>query len=89
MPVCSNGRVSSLFLLSHLHVCSPAPSLRLVFAPRLHRMVLVDAPWLFKGPWELFKSLLGRHADLVHFASRQQLAQQFFTPDTVPEDFRK
>jgi hypothetical protein len=52
-------------------------------------MVLVDAPWVFKGPWELFKSLLGRHADLVHFASRQQLAQQFFTPDTVPADFRK
>lgn len=56
---------------------------------RLYRMVLVDAPWVFKGPWELFKSLLGKHADLVHFASRQQLAQQFFTPETVPEDFRK
>lgn len=52
-------------------------------------MVLVDAPWVFKGPWELFKSLLGRHADLVHFASRRQLAQQFFTPETVPEDFKK
>lgn len=56
---------------------------------RLHRMVLVDAPWLFKGPWELFKSLLGRHADLVYFASRSQLAREFFTPETVPEDFRK
>lgn len=67
---------------------SPLPHLvKILF--RLHRMVLVDAPWLFKGPWELFKSLLGRHADLVYFASRSQLAREFFTPETVPEDFRK
>lgn len=56
---------------------------------RLYRMVLVDAPWIFKGPWEIFKSLLGKHADLVQFASRSQLAQQYFTPETLPADFRK
>lgn len=55
---------------------------------RLAQMVLVDAPWLFKGPWELFKSLLGRHADLACFVNRQQLKKKFFTAETLPIDFR-
>jgi len=62
---------------------------RVLLAFRLAQMVLVDAPWLFKGPWELIKSLLGKHADLVHFASRQQLARHFFTAETLPDDFRQ
>ena len=56
---------------------------------RLAQIVLVDAPWFFKGPWEVIKALLGRHTALVCFASRQQLARKFFTPDTVPDDFRQ
>lgn len=60
-----------------------------MYPGRLAQMVLVDAPWLFKGPWELIKSLLGKHADLVHFASRQQLARHFFTAETLPDDFRQ
>lgn len=56
---------------------------------RIGQVLLVDAPWLFKGPWEVIKPLLRKYASLVRFASRQELAAEFFSPDTLPPVFRQ
>jgi hypothetical protein len=51
-------------------------------------VLLVDAPWFFKGPWEVIKPLLRKYAALVRFVSRQELATDFFQPDMLPKQFR-
>jgi hypothetical protein len=55
---------------------------------RFGQVLLVDAPWFFKGPWEVIKPLLRKYAGLVRFVSRQELAREFFAPDTLPEQFK-
>ncbi len=55
---------------------------------RFGQVLLVDAPWFFKGPWEVIKPLLRKYAGLVRFVSRQELAREFFTAETLPEQFR-
>eukprot|EP00879_Flechtneria_rotunda_P027932 GHRR01029988.1.p1 GENE.GHRR01029988.1~~GHRR01029988.1.p1 ORF type:complete len:123 (-),score=6.06 GHRR01029988.1:492-860(-) len=54
---------------------------------RMGQVLLVDAPWFFKGPWEAIKPLLRKYAALVRFVSRQELANEFFTSQTLPKDF--
>lgn len=56
---------------------------------RFGQVLLVDAPWFFSGPWELIKPLLRKYAALVRFVSRQELAQQYFSADTLPDQFQK
>lgn len=56
--------------------------------PRFGQVLLVDAPWFFKGPWEVIKPLLRKYAALVRFVSRQELAEGFFKPDTLPAQFK-
>jgi hypothetical protein len=51
-------------------------------------VLLVDAPWIFKAPWEAFKPLLRKYAALVRFVNRKQLAAEYFTKDTLPADFK-
>ncbi|KAF6256482.1 hypothetical protein COO60DRAFT_1528798 [Scenedesmus sp. NREL 46B-D3] len=51
-------------------------------------VLLVDAPWIFKAPWELIKPLLRKYAALVRFVSRRELAAEYFTADTLPAGFR-
>jgi len=48
----------------------------------------MDAPWIFQPSWKLFKPLLGKYAGLVAFVSREELRDNYFTPDTIPEDFK-
>ena len=55
---------------------------------RLAQIVLVDAPWFFKGPWEVIKPLLRKYAALVRFVSRQELARDFFKSDSLPDQFK-
>jgi hypothetical protein len=60
---------------------------QVMYAGRAAQIVLVDAPYLFKWPWEMLKPLLRKYAGLVRFVSRAQLAADFFTPDTLPPAF--
>ena len=48
----------------------------------------MDAPWFFKGPWEVIKPLLRKYAALVRFVSRQELARDFFKSDSLPDQFK-
>jgi hypothetical protein len=59
-----------------------------LFDCRVGQVVLVDAPWIFKAPWEAFKPLLSKYSALVRFVSRKQLAAEYFTKDTLPADFK-
>ncbi len=58
------------------------------YPKRLGQVLMVDAPWLFQPGWKLVKPWLRKYAALVRFVSRQELAAEFFTPDTLPPDFR-
>lgn len=58
------------------------------YPKRLGQVVMVDAPFIFKPGWAIVKPWLRKYADLVCFVSRKQLAEDFFTPDTLPPDFR-
>lgn len=56
--------------------------------PRMGQVLLVDAPWIFKAPWQVIKPLLRKYQALVRFVTSEQLAAEFFTPETLPADFR-
>ncbi|KAK9815632.1 hypothetical protein WJX72_007170 [[Myrmecia] bisecta] len=58
------------------------------YPKRLGQVLFVDAPWMFQPGWEMVKPWLKKYAALVRFVSRDQLRDEFFTPSTVPEDFR-
>eukprot|EP00877_Chromochloris_zofingiensis_P000680 jgi/Chrzof1/10612/Cz05g05060.t1_CPSFL1 len=55
---------------------------------RVGQVLLVDAPWVFRPPWEAIKPLMRKYAALVSFVSAEQVHRDYFTPDTVPEDFK-
>ncbi|KAK9821556.1 hypothetical protein WJX81_001198 [Elliptochloris bilobata] len=59
----------------------------LYYPKRLGQVLFVDAPWGFQPGWELVKPWLKKYAALVRFVSVQQLREEFFTPETLPEDF--
>ncbi|WIA20831.1 hypothetical protein OEZ85_005184 [Tetradesmus obliquus] len=69
-----------MFVLQAVPECYPR---------RVGQVLLVDAPWIFKAPWEAFKPLLRKYAALVRFVSRKELAVEYFTADSLPADFRK
>lgn len=48
---------------------------------------MVDAPWIFQPTYSVIKPMLGKYAALVRFVSSAQLASEYFTPETVPQDF--
>ena len=52
-------------------------------------MLFVDAPWGFNAGWSVVKPWLKKYAALVNFVSRAELRQQYFTPETCPEDFQR
>lgn len=52
-------------------------------------MLLVDAPWIFKAPWEVIKPLLRKYQALVRFVSRKELQQEYFATESLPPLFRK
>lgn len=59
------------------------------YPKRLGQVLFMDAPWIFQPSWKLFKPLLGKYAGLVAFVSREELRDNYFTPETVPEDFKQ
>jgi hypothetical protein len=59
------------------------------YPKRLGQVIMVDAPFIFKPGWAIVKPWLRKYADLVVFVSRKQLAADFFTPETLPPDFRE
>lgn len=59
----------------------------LYYPKRLGQVLFVDAPWGFKPGWEMVKPWLQKYAALVRFVSREELRQEFFTPETCPADF--
>jgi hypothetical protein len=60
----------------------------LYYPKRLGQVLFVDAPWGFRPGWELVKPWLQKYAALVRFVSVRELREEFFTPETLPEDFR-
>ena len=52
-------------------------------------MLFVDAPWGFNAGWSVVKPWLKKYAALVTFVSREELRRQYFTPQTIPDDFRR
>ena len=59
------------------------------YPKRFGQVLFMDAPWIFQPSWKLFKPLLGKYSGLVAFVSREQLRDNYFTPETVPEDFKQ
>ncbi|KAI3432274.1 hypothetical protein D9Q98_003834 [Chlorella vulgaris] len=59
----------------------------LYYPKRLSQVLFVEAPWVFKPGWEIVKPWLKKYAALVRFVSADEVRREFFTPDTVPEDF--
>lgn len=52
------------------------------------QVVMVDAPFIFKPGWAMVKPWLKKYSALVQFVSREQLAEQYFTPQTLPPEFK-
>ena len=59
------------------------------YPKRLGQVLFIDAPWIFQPSWKLFKPLLGKYSGLVAFVSREELRDNYFTPETVPQDFKQ
>jgi len=58
------------------------------YPKRLGKVVMVDAPFIFKPGWAMVKPWLKKYSALVQFVSREQLAEQYFTPQTLPPEFK-
>lgn len=59
------------------------------YPKRLGQVLMVDAPWVFQPPWQLIKPLLRKYSGLVRFVSAESLRNDYFTPETVPPDFKR
>lgn len=55
---------------------------------RVSQVLFVDAPWVFQPAWQVVKPLMRKYAKLVRFVSVAELRSEFFTPTTVPPDFK-
>ncbi|EPS59177.1 sec14p-like phosphatidylinositol transfer family protein, partial [Genlisea aurea] len=55
---------------------------------RLGEVLFVDAPFIFKPFWSLIKPLTGSYASLAKFCSSKEMAENYFTTETVPQSFR-
>ncbi|GFR44643.1 hypothetical protein Agub_g5932 [Astrephomene gubernaculifera] len=56
---------------------------------RVGQVLLVEAPWVFFPAWEVIRPLMRKYASLVRFVSLQELREEFFTPGSLPEDFKR
>lgn len=57
------------------------------YPKRLSQVLFVDAPWVFTASWNVFKSWLKKYQALVRFVSAEEVRRDYFTAETVPEDF--
>ena len=55
---------------------------------RLSQVLFVDAPWIFKPGWEMMKPWLKKYAALVRFVSADEVRKEYFTQESLPDDFR-
>jgi len=59
------------------------------YPQRLGQVLLVSPPpFVFEAAWEVIRPQLGRHADIVRFVTLSELRKDYFTPATLPHDFR-
>ncbi|KAH6825838.1 Sec14p-like phosphatidylinositol transfer family protein [Perilla frutescens var. hirtella] len=58
------------------------------YPQRLSEVLFVDTPFMYMPIWQLIKPFLKSYADLVKFCSSKTLVEEYFTLDTVPDDFR-
>lgn len=59
------------------------------YPQRLGQVLLVaPPPFVFEAAWKVILPQLGRHADVVRFVSLRELRAEYFTPETLPLDFR-
>ncbi|KXZ47547.1 hypothetical protein GPECTOR_34g706 [Gonium pectorale] len=56
---------------------------------RVGQVLFVEAPWVFFPAWEVIKPLMRKYSALVRFLSVAELRQEFFTKDTLPDDFKQ
>lgn len=61
----------------------------LYYPKRLGQVLMLDAPWGFQPGWEVVKPWLKKYAALVRFVTREELRNEFFTPETCPEELLK
>jgi len=59
-----------------------------IYPKRVAQVLFVDAPWVFQPAWAIIQPLMRKYAALVRFVSVAELQREYFTPDTVPPDFR-
>lgn len=57
------------------------------YPKRVSQVLMVDAPWIFQPTYQLVKPMLGKYSALVRFVTRKELAVEYFTPETLPEEF--
>ena len=57
------------------------------YPKRLSQVLFVDAPWIFMGGWNVFRPWLKKYQALVRFVSAEEVRKDYFTSETVPEDF--
>lgn len=55
---------------------------------RVGQVLFVDAPWVFYPAWEVIKPLMRKYKALVRFVSVDEVRREFFTPATLPPDFK-
>lgn len=59
------------------------------YPKRVSQVLFVEAPWIFQPAWEVVKPWLRKYAALVRFVSVDELRREYFTVETLPEDFKQ
>ncbi|KAG2495514.1 hypothetical protein HYH03_006457 [Edaphochlamys debaryana] len=55
---------------------------------RVGQVLMVEAPWVFFPAWEVIKPLMRKYAALVSFVSVADVRRDYFTPQSLPDDFK-
>lgn len=59
------------------------------YPKRLGQVLFVEAPFIFKPIWQVAKPLLRSYTSLVRFCSVETVRKEYFTEETLPENFRE
>jgi hypothetical protein len=51
-------------------------------------LLVAPPPFVFEAAWEVIRPQIGRHADIVRFVTVEELRRGYFTPATLPTEFR-
>ncbi|KAL6761132.1 CRAL-TRIO domain-containing protein [Haematococcus lacustris] len=55
---------------------------------RVAQVLFVEAPWMFQPAWAAIQPLMRKYAALVRFVTKEELAREYFAPNTTPDDFK-